>query len=65
MKFHWSCTNPKCMADNKTEVEDIFIGTDGSLLIDLGPCSKCGNPHRKLTIWNQRVSVEGIGVGKY
>ncbi len=64
MKFHWECKNQKCLADNKTVIDDIFVG-NGNLLIDLGPCCKCGNPHRKLTIWNQHVSIKKEDVTMY
>lgn len=65
MKFVWDCKNPKCMETNRSEVDAIFIGDDGSMLIDLGPCIKCGNPHRKLTIWNQRVDVKHVGASSF
>ena len=64
MKFHWICQKPSCLHDNKSEVDNIFVGDNGTLLIDLGACQGCGNPHRMLTIWNQRVEIQQIGVKK-
>lgn len=64
MKLHWTCNNPKCFASNESQIDDAFINGDGSVLFDLGPCTMCGNPHRFFTLWNQRVSVEEIGVKK-
>ena len=66
MKFHWPCSNPKCLVDNNvTEIEDIYIEFDGSLFIDLGPCRECGNPHQRLRIWNQKVNTHNEVVKRF
>lgn len=64
MKFYWDCKNPKCLSRNESQINGGHINDDGSILFDLGPCCKCGNPHRFFTIWNQRIEVEKIGVRK-
>ena len=61
MKLHWDCDNNKCLHPNATEVTDGYISPNGSsIYIDLGPCEKCGNPHRGFRIWNQRIKIENF-----
>jgi len=64
MKFHWKCDRVKCLNNNESEIDDIFIGVNGNLTIDLGPCLKCGNPHRFLKIYNQKIDIKHVGVTK-
>lgn len=64
MNWHWQCDRVKCLHDNVSEVNDIYIGPNGILTIDLGSCLKCGNPHRFLKVYNQKIDVKHIGVFK-
>jgi len=64
LKIHWQCARVKCLNDNASEINDLYIGPNGNITIDLGPCLKCGNPHRWFKIYNQKIDVTHIGVSQ-